>query len=65
MLNFRLPLPITMTPREASTGREYTITGRLALGDLAASTAPSLDQARGLHVADFASPTGFEPVLAA
>jgi hypothetical protein len=42
---------LTMTPRE------YAITGRPVLGEtLAAGSAPSSDQARGLGVADYSRP---------
>lgn len=54
-----LESPLTMTPREDASGREYAITGRLVLGDALAldATAPSRqDQARGLGVADYSRP---------
>jgi hypothetical protein len=53
-----LESPLTMTPREDSTGREYAITGRLVLGDALAlgGPAPSPDQTRGLRVADYSRP---------
>lgn len=54
-----LESPLTMPPREDSNGREYSITGRLVLGQaLAVDIAPSPDQTRELRVAENSRPQG-------